>query len=104
MIYLDIISISYINYQKKDKSNKKSKNSDTEKKKIYSKKCSELKKNHNNTNSNNAMDNLGGYNPNFKKQQLFNLPKVNSLMSDELKEQIRSIDTKFYYNNCAVVN
>tara|TARA_B100000927_G_scaffold259095_1_gene227884 strand:- start:194 stop:529 length:336 start_codon:yes stop_codon:yes gene_type:complete len=66
------------------------------------------KKTSNNNNLNISQNKLksneiGKYNPKSLSQGLYGLPEVDPYMSELMKQQINSLSTKFYYDNCKYV-
>ena len=54
----------------------------------------------NNKTANGTADTVGKNNPNAPKYGLFNLPEKDDYMSPQLREQIDTLRTQYYYDNC----
>ena len=95
LMLLNIVTISYddkniLNY------NKQSDNSNTSKNPINN--------NNLNVSQNKSESNeIGKYNPKSLSQGLYGLPEIDPYMSELMKQQINSLSTKFYYDNCKYV-
>lgn len=50
--------------------------------------------------ANGSVDTVGKNNPSAPKYGLFNLPEKDDYMSPELREQIDTLRTQYYYDNC----
>ena len=95
LMLLNIITISYddkniLNY------NKQSHNSNTSKNSINNNKL-------NNSQNKSESNEIGKYNPKSLSQGLYGLPEIDPYMSELMKQQINSLSTKFYYDNCKYV-
>ena len=99
LMLLNIVTVSYenkniLNY------NENNLNSNSSEKKI--------KNNENNSINNDRIDSksndIGKYNPKSLSQGLYGLPEVDPYMSELMKQQINSLSTKYYYDNCKYVN
>ena len=54
----------------------------------------------NNKTANGSADTVGKNNPSAPKYGLFNLPEKDDYMSPQLREQIDTLRTQYYYDNC----
>jgi len=50
--------------------------------------------------ANSPVDGVGKNNPSAPKYGLFNLPEKDDYMSTQLREQIHTLRTQYYYDNC----
>ena len=98
LMLLNIVTVSYddkniLNYNEQSNNLNKSKN------KMKNNKNNNLNNNQNNSKSND----IGKYNPKSLSQGLYGLPEKDPYMSELMKQQINSLSTKYYYDNCKYI-